>query len=115
MTAWMIMEEGHRRPPPVTPAWRLRMPLDPQFRAILDTLESSGLTPLVRGDAAQTRAHYRTLALSRRGPGFVPEQVASATDLRSPGGVPVRVYEPLTPGGFTLIYLHGGGWVVGDL
>ena len=50
------------------------MPLDPQFRAILDTLESSGLLPLIRGDAAQTRAHYRTLSLSRRGPGFVPER-----------------------------------------
>jgi acetyl esterase len=91
------------------------MPLDPQFRAILDTLESSGLTPLVRGDAAQTREHYRRLSLSRRGPEFVPEKVASVADLRSPGGVPVRVFEPLRPGGFTLIYLHGGGWVVGDV
>jgi len=91
------------------------MPLDPPFRTILDTLESSGLTPLIRGDAAQTRAHYRTLSLSRRGPGFVPEEVASVGDLRSPGGVPVRVYEPASPGGFTLIYLHGGGWVVGDV
>ena len=67
------------------------MPLDPQFRAILDTLETSGLVPLVRGDAEQTRAHYRTLTLSRRGPGFVPEEVASVADRRSPGGVPVRV------------------------
>jgi hypothetical protein len=25
------------------------MPLDPQFRAVLDTLESKGLLPLVRG------------------------------------------------------------------
>jgi len=91
------------------------MPLDPQFRAILDTLETSGLVPLVRGDAEQTRAHYRTLSLSRRGPGFVPEEVASVADLRSPGGVPVRVFEPASPGGFTLIYLHGGGWVVGDV
>ena len=91
------------------------MPLDPQFRTILDTFESKGLTPLVRGDAAQTRAHYRTLALSRRGPQYVPEPVASATDQRSPGGVPVRVYEPLEPRGTTLVYLHGGGWVVGDV
>ncbi len=91
------------------------MPLDPQFRAILDTLGSSGLLPLTRGDAAQTRAHYLTLSLSRRGPGFVPEQVASVADLRSPGGVPVRVFEPAAPGGFTLIYLHGGGWVVGNV
>src|SRR5579859_7659730 len=98
------------------------MPLDPQFRTVLDTFASKGLIPLVRGDAAETRAHYRTLALSRRGPEYVPEQVASAQDQHSPGGVPVRVYEPLEPGagtgtgsGSTLMYLHGGGWVVGDV
>lgn len=91
------------------------MPLDPQFRIVLDTFEGKGLTPLVRGDAAETRVHYRRLALSRRGPQYVPEPVASAADQRSPGGVPVRVYEPLNPGGSTLIYLHGGGWVVGDV
>jgi acetyl esterase len=91
------------------------MPLDPQFRTVLDTFESKGLIPLVRGDAAETRAHYRRLALSRRGPQYVPEPVASATDQRSPGGVPVRVYEPLDPRGSTLIFLHGGGWVVGDV
>ena len=91
------------------------MPLDPQFRTVLDTFESKGLLPLVRGDAAQTRAHYRTLALSRRGPQYVPEPVASATDQHSPGGVLVRVYEPLDPRSGTLIYLHGGGWVVGDV
>jgi acetyl esterase len=27
----------------------------------------------------------------------------------------VRVFEPLEPGGFTLVYLHGGGWVVGSV
>jgi acetyl esterase len=91
------------------------MPLDPQFRTVLDTFESKGLIPLVRGDAAETRAHYRMLALSRRGPQYVPEPVASATDQHSPGGVPVRVYEPPNPGGSTLIFLHGGGWVVGDV
>jgi hypothetical protein len=30
------------------------VPLDPQFRAILDTFESKGPLPLVRGDAAET-------------------------------------------------------------
>ena len=70
------------------------MPLDPQFRAVLDGLQSAGLVPLVRGDARETRAHYRTLAMRRRGPEFVPEQVAAVSDERSPAGVPVRVYVP---------------------
>jgi acetyl esterase len=91
------------------------MPLDPQFRTILDHLAEKGLLPLVQGDAGQTRAHYRALSFSRRGPSFVPEAVASVSDQRSPQGVPVRVFEPRQPRGGTVVYLHGGGWVVGDV
>jgi acetyl esterase len=91
------------------------MPLDPQFRTILDHLAEKGLLPLVQGDAGQTRAHYRALSFSRRGPSFVPEAVASVSDQRSPQGVPVRVFEPCQPRGGTVVYLHGGGWVVGDV
>jgi acetyl esterase len=91
------------------------MPLDPQFRTILDQLEVKGLLPLTRDDAQLTRAHYRTLSLSRRGPQFVPEPVASVADRYSPAGVPVRIFEPCAPRGGTVIYLHGGGWVVGDV
>jgi acetyl esterase len=91
------------------------MPLDPQFRTVLDTLEAKGLLPLVRDDAEQTREHYRTLSLSRRGSQFVPEPVASVADRQSPGGVPVRIFEPCQPRGGTVVYLHGGGWVIGDV
>lgn len=91
------------------------MPLDPQFRTVLDTLEAKGLLGLVWGDAPASRAHYQQLALSRRGADYVPERVASVADQHSPGGVPVRVYEPLQPRGATLIYLHGGGWVLGNV
>ena len=91
------------------------MPLDPQFRAILDQLEAKGLLPLVRGDPEQTRAHYRALSHRRRGPQFVPEPVASVADRRSPRGVPVRIFEPCQPRGGTVVYLHGGGWVIGDV
>jgi acetyl esterase len=91
------------------------MPLDPQFRSVLDHLEAKGLLPLTRGDADRTRAHYRALSFSRRGPSFVPEPVASVADRRSPQGVPVRIFEPCQPRGGTVVYLHGGGWVVGDV
>jgi acetyl esterase len=91
------------------------VPLDPQFRAVLDGLEGAGLLPLVRGGARETRAHYRTLAMRRRGPEFVPEQVAAVSDEHSPGGVPVRVYEPAGGSDATVVYLHGGGWVVGSV
>src|ERR1700759_1842024 len=97
------------------PAGRPPMPLDPQFRSVLENLGAKGLLPLVRGDADQTRAHYRALSFSRRGPSFVPEPVASVSDQRSPQGVPVRIFEPCQPRGGTVVYLHGGGWVVGDV
>ena len=54
------------------------MPLGPQLRAILDTFQSNGLLPLVRGDAAETRARYRQLALSRRSPQYLPEPATCA-------------------------------------
>ena len=91
------------------------MPLDPQFRTALDTLEAKGLLGLARGDAVASRAHYQRLALSRRGAGYAPEPVAWVADRHSTGGVPVRVYEPPNPRGATLIYLHGGGWVLGNV
>src|ERR1700759_4605233 len=97
------------------PAGRPPMPLDPQFRSVLDQLGAKGLLPLVRGDVDQTRAHYRALSNRRRGPSFVPEPGAWGAARRSPQGVPVRIFEPCQPRGGTVVYLHGGGWVVGDL
>ncbi|MBN9098485.1 MAG: alpha/beta hydrolase [Pseudonocardia sp.] len=92
--------------------------LDPQFRTVLDTLTAAAAVPLVRGTAAENRGHYRQLSLSRRGPGFVPEPVAEVRDttVDGPGGpIPVRVYAPEHDRGRAVTYLHGGGWVLGDL
>jgi acetyl esterase len=92
--------------------------IDPQFRTILDTLAANDAVPLVRGTAEETRAHYRTLSMARRGPGFVPEQVAAVRDeaIDGPGGkLPVRIYTPTWDQGRAVTYLHGGGWVLGDL
>lgn len=92
--------------------------LDPQVRAVLGALESTGGVPLVRGSAVETRAHYRELAMARRGPGFVPEEVAEVVDetIDGPGGpLAVRSYTPVDDRGRVVTYLHGGGWVMGDL
>ena len=62
------------------------MSLDPRFRTILDTLESKGLIPLVRGDAAETRAHYRRLALSHRGPQYASLRGFRVLPIARPGG-----------------------------
>jgi acetyl esterase/lipase len=55
--------------------------------------------------------HYRELALARRGPGFVPEEVAEVVDeaVGGPGGpLPLRTYVPTNDRGRVVTYLHGG-------
>ncbi|NMH97713.1 alpha/beta hydrolase [Pseudonocardia acidicola] len=94
------------------------MALDSQFRDLLDTLAVAGALPLIRGTVEETRAHYRALALARRGEGFVPEPVAAVEDRTVPGPagpIPVRIYHPMHGRGAAVTYLHGGGWVIGDL
>lgn len=89
------------------------MTLDPAFAVALDRLAAANALPLVRTTADATRVHYRALSMARRGPDFVPEAVAEVADARI-GGVSVRTYTPLDPHA-VVVFLHGGGWVVGDL
>lgn len=94
------------------------MALDSQFAAVLAQLRSTGALPLVRGSVHDTRRHYRSLTSARRGAGYTPEPVAGVEDrvIDGPGGpLPIRVYTPAPDRGRALTYLHGGGWVVGDL
>ncbi|GAA5113869.1 alpha/beta hydrolase [Pseudonocardia adelaidensis] len=94
------------------------MPLDPQFRTVIDQLTAGGALPLVRATGQETRSHYRSLAMARRGAGYSPETVGKVADdvVDGPAGpVPVRVYTPVEDRGRVVTYLHGGGWVVGDL
>jgi hypothetical protein len=47
------------------------VPLDPQFRVALDLLAATGMTPLVRGTAQQTKAEaelHVSCLRGRRGP-----------------------------------------------
>jgi len=83
------------------------MPLHPQARAYLEALP----TPLTSPTVEQMRAASR--AITRfAGPG--PE-VAEVEDCVI-GGVPCRVYRPLANTPLpTVVFIHGGGWVGGDL
>lgn len=48
-----------------------------------------------------------------------PEPVGAITDRTIPGPaglILIRVYKPATSGSFPmLVYLHGGGWVIGNI
>src|SRR4051812_49545793 len=56
----------------------------------------------------------RALFVDLRNPATLPA-VGSISDATA-GGVPVRVYRPAAAGPLpTVVFLHGGGWVIGDL
>jgi acetyl esterase len=87
--------------------------LDPQARALIDLMIERGVPPTHTLTPAQARSFYR----DRRG--FTqpePPPMAEVQDLMA-GSVPVRLYRPTatqTPQP-VLVYLHGGGWTIGDL
>ena len=91
-------------------------PIDPEARAYLEQTASLGLPPLAEQGAVEARRLNSLRAPSLAGK---VEEVARIEDgrLPGPGGhIPFRVYSPVPDRTLpVLLYLHGGGWVVGDL
>ncbi len=91
------------------------MPLDPQVIKILKEAESLGL-PAYQ-DLSPTEARRQMLD---QAPPVQPNlSVKKVVDRRIPGpdgDIPIRLYYPADDAPFaTLVYFHGGGWVIGDL
>ena len=86
------------------------MTLDPELQRILDAMLAAEGPPPEDVPVEQARAAHiaETEHLAGKGP-----EVASVRD-DTVAGVPVRVYEPDGARG-TVAYLHGGGWVLGNL
>jgi acetyl esterase len=84
--------------------------LDPELQGILDALVADDGPPAheVPVELARTAHLAETEHLAGEGPA-----VAGVRD-DTVAGVPVRVYEPERPRG-TIAYLHGGGWIMGNL
>ena len=99
---------------PFVPAGRFGgMPLDPQLATLLD-LVNAAEKKMHEGTPAEARAAFRTLTVD-----FVkPEDVVpvgSVEDL-TVAGRPARLYRPEGAGETpTLVFFHGGGYVIGDL
>ena len=85
--------------------------LDPDADSYLARLRAApAAPPLSALSPQQVRAAAETQAVELAGPG---EAVAEVRD-RQVAGVAVREYVPVGASG-TVVYAHGGGWVVGSL
>ena len=85
------------------------MPLHPQAVSLLAALELLGDPPIEQSTPAQARA----LREARQLPSTEPIQ--ETRDLHA-DGVPCRLYRPSDrPNLGLLVYLHGGGWVIGSI
>jgi acetyl esterase len=92
------------------------MPLDPQARAVLDTIAALGLPPAEQGTPEQARANFVTQRRALDGP---PTPIRSVEERRIPGPggeLPLRLYRPAERRPLpTLLFFHGGGWVIGSI
>lgn len=90
------------------------MGLHPQARALLDEIEETGLPPLYELSPPDARAQA---ALLRDAAGPGPE-IAHVEDFRLPtsaGEIAARSYSNSNDPAGTILWVHGGGWVICDL
>ncbi len=87
------------------------MPLDPQVRAWLEAGRAAGVRPYEQLGAEAAR---RVVDLNAADLFGALEEVARIEDVDL-DGVPGRVYEPMGARAGALVWLHGGGWVIGSL
>jgi acetyl esterase len=88
--------------------------LHPDARRFLDVVAESGAPPLTSMTPDEARAGSAFfIELIGAGP-----DVAVVRDIEIPGpggAIPARVYEPVPDPVGTVVYYHGGGWVLGSL
>jgi acetyl esterase/lipase len=91
--------------------------LDQQTAAVEEAMRATGRFPLFAiDDAAEARARGTEMRARFYPPR--PQPVASIEDLTIPGPggqVELRVQKPPAASDVVILYVHGGGWVLGDL
>jgi acetyl esterase len=90
------------------------MPIDPRIAALLAEAERIDPRPIETLSVAEARARGGSVNV---GPQLAPEPVADVRDLviDTLPPIPARLYRPRSGTLPLLVYLHGGGWVVGSV
>ena len=89
------------------------MNLDPQTQALLAALKAAKLPGVEEGTPEQARALVRAMQPARE-----PRPISDVSDHHAAAGtrlVPIRLYRPADQVPGCILYLHGGGWVLGDI
>jgi acetyl esterase len=86
--------------------------LDPQVQVLRSVRRRIKRHGLVEPTIEAGRARYRRETRNFRGP---VTEVASVRDFTIANGLRVRHYAPAAADAPLTVYLHGGGWVIGDL
>ena len=92
------------------------MPVHPQVRQLLDAMALMDGPPLIEMEPDAARAMYANMTMVAGA-----EDVAGVEDREVPGpggNIPVRIYTPeqaVAHDAALVVWLHGGGWVIGDL
>lgn len=92
------------------------MPIDPDLERMTQAMAAAGIGALLAGDPQDARERGRRARAEFYPP--VPFEVGSVEDvlLDDPAGaVAGRVYRPATAPIGTVVFFHGGGWIIGDL
>lgn len=91
------------------------MSLDPESQAFLDMLQAANLPPYENSTVAEARERMNAIAMLE----LPAEPVTEVHNLTIPGphgNIPIRVYSPSSGAAQpTVVYFHGGGWVIGSL
>jgi acetyl esterase len=92
--------------------------VDPQLAGFLQFIKDAGYPPVSEGTPEAARKGFLAMSAGAVRPDQVVE-VGSVEQLTVPGGDgdrPARLYRPASEGPHpTVVYLHGGGFVIGDL
>jgi acetyl esterase len=90
------------------------MPIDPQIAALLAEAEKIDPRPIESLSVAEARARGGSVNVA---PLLAPEPVAEVRELviDTLPPIPARLYRPRQGALPLLVYLHGGGWVVGSV
>ncbi len=96
------------------------MTLAPDIATLLELIESLDRPRLAEGTALQARDNLRAVTVALRTPDQIVEvgTVEDVTWTAATGERAARIYRPAegaAPNLATVLFMHGGGWVIGDL